>query len=65
MAVEAEQLLDPDGDLGSALGLVVDRYLRPGRRRKMRGRFDIRPALERPRQQRAKRAAKKTIQGKR
>src|ERR1700684_2630361 len=28
MAVEAEQLLDPDRDLGSALGLVIDWDLR-------------------------------------
>src|SRR5580693_1896361 len=46
MAVEAEQFLDPDRDFWAAFGLVVDRYLRAGRRREMGRRLGIEPALQ-------------------
>src|SRR5580704_9556352 len=45
MAVEAEQFLDADRNLRSAFGLVIDRDLRAGRRRKMGRRLGIEPVL--------------------
>ena len=54
MAVEAEQFLHPDRELRPLLGLVVDRHRRAGRRGEMGRRLGVEPALEVPRQQRAR-----------
>ena len=62
MAVEAEQLLHADRELGPLFGLVVDRHTRARRRAEMGGRLGVEPAAQASRAtSRAERSASSSL----